>query len=90
MPAKTQAQQAAFGAATAIKKGKMKPKKGTPSAKIASSMSLPDIEEFASTPVKGLPKKARKSAPKKTRTPTGMPTAAGKAPPAPKGRRPWL
>lgn len=83
MPAKTQAQQAAFGIASAVKKGKMKAKPGSPSAKIANTMSASDIDEFASTPVKGLPKKTIKKNPKK-RT-TNLAKMQGGSPPRQRG-----
>jgi hypothetical protein len=45
-----------MGIAHAIQEGKMKPKPGTPSAKIAATTKPADVTEFASTPRKGLPK----------------------------------
>lgn len=58
MPAKSKAQQAVFGIAAGVKEGKGKAKPGSASAKIAQSMNLSDIKDFASTPTKGLPQKA--------------------------------
>lgn len=56
MPAVSESQQQVMGIAHAIQKGEMKPKRGTPSAKIAKTMKPGDVEEFARTPHKGLPK----------------------------------
>lgn len=64
MPAKSKAQQKAMGAALAAKRGgKVKP--GSPSAKMASSMSEKQLKEFAGTSRKGLPKKVKKKKGKK-------------------------
>lgn len=82
MPAKSKSQQAAFGIASAIKKGKMKAKPGSPSAKIANTMTTSQIDEFASTPVKGLPKTVKKN-PK--RKPSTLPKLQGSSPPRQKG-----
>lgn len=57
MSAVSQNQQEAMGMANAIQEGKAKPKPGTPSAKIAKTMTPADVKEFASTPREGLPKK---------------------------------
>lgn len=72
MPAKSKAQQAAMGIAAGVKEGKVKAQKGSPSAKIAGSMNLADIKDFASTPTKGLPSRAGKSQgpPPMAQTPT--------------------
>lgn len=59
MPAESRNQQEAMGLAHAIQEGKMKPKPGTPSAKIAQTMKPTDVKDFASTPRKGLPEKKR-------------------------------
>lgn len=64
VPAESKKQQMVAGMAEAIKEGKMKPKPGTPSAEMAKSMKPADLQEFASTPRKGLPMKVKK-------TPTG-------------------
>lgn len=58
MPAKSKAQQRAFGAALACKRGKG-PCKG-PSAKMAKGMSESKLKEFAGTKRKGLPARKRK------------------------------
>jgi len=68
MPAPSKAMRKAAGMATAIQEGKMQPKPGTPSAKMAKSMKPSDLREFATTPEKGLPKHA----PKKRRPPVKM------------------
>ena len=47
MPAKSTAQRKAAGAALAIKRWEAKPKKGTPSAQMAASMSEEQISHFA-------------------------------------------
>jgi hypothetical protein len=57
MPAKSKAQQAVFGMADAIQKGKMQPKAGSPSASIAKTVPPKAVKEFASTPISGLPQK---------------------------------
>ena len=57
----SKAQQSAMGIAHAIQKGEVKPKPGTPSADIAKSMKPGDVEDFASTKRKGLPKKKSSS-----------------------------
>jgi hypothetical protein len=59
MPAESQNQQEVMGMAHAIQEGKMKPKAGTTSAKIAQTMKPADVKELASTPRKGLPEKKR-------------------------------
>lgn len=61
MPAESKKQRRAAGMAKAIQEGKMKPKPGTPSAKMAKSMKPADLKEFASTPEKGLPMKVTKT-----------------------------
>ena len=57
MPADTQAQQKTAGMAYAAKKKGKLPGKG-PSREMAKSMDLSQLRDFASTPKKGLPKKA--------------------------------
>jgi hypothetical protein len=49
-----------MGMARAIQKGEAKAKPGTPSAEIAKTMKPGDVKDFASTPRKGLPRKAPK------------------------------
>jgi hypothetical protein len=84
MPAKSKSQQQAFGIAAAVKEGKAKAKPGSPSAKIAGSMNLADIKDFASTPQAGLPKKVKKNSgrPMQPMQPAG-PTPTPKAPAGP-------
>lgn len=68
MPAESKKQRRAAGMATAIQEGKMQPKPGTPSAEMAKSMKPSDLQEFATTPEKGLPNRV----PKKRRIPVKM------------------
>lgn len=65
MPAKSKAQQKAAGAALAAKRGKTKvgSLKGA-SQSMYKSMSEEQLEEFAETPRKGLPKRKSSSAKK--------------------------
>ncbi|WP_175854736.1 DUF3008 family protein [Burkholderia cepacia] len=57
MPAKSQAQQRAAGAALSAKRGETKMKDLKPPAKsMAESMSEKALEKMASTPVHGKPK----------------------------------
>lgn len=58
MPAKSKAQQAAFGIARAIQKGD-RPAGSGPSAKIAKTAKPKDVKDFASTPTKGLPQRVK-------------------------------
>lgn len=53
MPAKSEKQRKAMGAALAVKRGKGKAKKGSPSAKMAKSMSEKQLVDFAKKPKKG-------------------------------------
>ena len=62
MPAKSIAQQQAFGIARAIQKGEKKGKKGTPSAQIAKSAKPKDVRKYANTKHKGLPKRVKSEA----------------------------
>ncbi|MBN3837316.1 DUF3008 family protein [Burkholderia sp. Ac-20344] len=56
MPAKSQAQQRAAGAALSARRGKTKMKDLKPPAKsMARSMSEKELEEMASTPRRGKP-----------------------------------
>jgi len=66
MPAKSLAQAQMFGMARAIQKGKMAPKPGAPSAKVAATAAPSDVADFASTPQAGLPKRVK---PKPTKPP---------------------
>lgn len=61
MPAKSQAQQKAMAIAEQVKKGKIKAKPGSPSAKMAKSMSIKQLNDFASTPRKGLVKRVKQT-----------------------------
>lgn len=81
MPAKSKAQQSAMGIAAAVKEGKAKAQPGSPSAKIAGSMNLADIKDFASTPRKGLPAKAPDSKTPPMQSMPATPTPAAKAAP---------
>ena len=64
MPAVSKSQQALFGLAKAVKKGKISPSKVGKSVKdIAKGMSTKEIDKFAKTKTTDLPKK--KTAPKK-------------------------
>lgn len=56
MPATSKAQQAVFGIARSIQKGE-RPAGSGPSADIAKSVKPKDVEDFASTPTKGLPQR---------------------------------
>lgn len=47
MPAKTEKQRKAAGAALAIKRGEQKPKKGKASAEMAKGMTKKELREFA-------------------------------------------
>lgn len=60
MPAKSKAQKIAIIIAEKVKKGEQKAKPGSPSAKMAKSMSMKQMHDFTSTPSKGLPKKVKK------------------------------
>lgn len=51
MPAKSEKQRKAMGAALTIKRGKAKPKPGTASAEMAKSMTKKQLREFASKPI---------------------------------------
>ncbi|WP_175952190.1 DUF3008 family protein [Burkholderia sp. BCC0405] len=60
MPAKSQAQQRAAGAALSAKRGKTKMKDLEPPAKsMARSMSEKELEKMASTPRRGKPEHQR-------------------------------
>ncbi|OXI92690.1 MULTISPECIES: DUF3008 family protein [Burkholderia] len=57
MPAKSQAQQRAAGAALSAKRGETKMKDlKAPSKSMAKSMSEKELEKMASTPIHGKPK----------------------------------
>jgi hypothetical protein len=57
MPAKSKAQQRLMGMAHAIQTGELSPSASPAAAKIARTMKPGDVEEFASTKLKGLPEK---------------------------------
>ena len=60
MPAVSQAQQAAAGVALAAKRGEIKVGSLRGAAKnLYINMTVAELEEFAGTKTKGLPKKAR-------------------------------
>lgn len=59
MPAVSKSQQRLFGMADAIKRGELSPDKYPSATKIAKSMSLRDIHDFAATPSKFLPTKTK-------------------------------
>lgn len=62
MPAKSQAQQRAAGAALSAKRGRTKAKNLKPPSKsMYESMSDKQLEEMASTPTRGKPKHRRDS-----------------------------
>lgn len=52
MPAKSEKQRKAMGAALAIKRGEANPKRGTASAKMAKSMTEKQLKEYAAKPHK--------------------------------------
>mgnify|MGYP001157103958 FL=1 len=58
MPAKSKQQQKFFGVVKAMQKGDI-PKKGE-AGEVASDMSKKDVDKFAGTKHKGLPKKVKK------------------------------
>ena len=68
MPAKSKAQQRIMGMAHAIQTGEMSASKSPAAAKIARTMKPGDVEEFASTKLKGLPEK-KTSGPKRPKRP---------------------
>ncbi len=52
MPAVSEKQRRAMGAALAAKRGEAKVKRGSPSAKMAASMTESELEDFARKPKK--------------------------------------
>lgn len=66
MPAKSLAQAQMMGIARGIQKGEVAAKPGSPSAKVAATMQPAALNEFATTPHKGLPKKKRTRKPPKS------------------------
>lgn len=57
MPAKSKKQQRLMGMVHAIQKGELPPSESPLAARLAKTMKPSDVEEFASTPLKGLPEK---------------------------------
>ena len=55
MPAESVAQRQAMAIAEKVKSGEMKAKPGSPSAKMAKSMTHEQLHDFAATKEKGLP-----------------------------------
>jgi hypothetical protein len=74
MPGKSKNQVVAARIAEGVKTGTAKANPGSPSAMMAKSMSLPQIQEFSGTPTGKLPKRAKKRAgPAKPKVaPSGM------------------
>jgi hypothetical protein len=71
MPATSQQQQKLMGIVRALQTGDMKPGKASEKAKeMAKSMKKGDVEDFASTKHKGLPKKAKKTKKENMGTPS--------------------
>lgn len=61
MPATSKAQQRMFGIARAVQKGDMPASKAkAPARKVAKTVSKKDVNDFASTPSKGLPDRVKK------------------------------
>lgn len=61
MPAKSRNQKVAMIIAEKVKEGKAKAKPGSPSAKMAKSMSASQLGDFTGGSMKGLPKKVKKA-----------------------------
>jgi hypothetical protein len=59
VPSLSKNQQISAAIAAQVKKGKVKAKPGSPSAKMAKSMSIKQLNDFASTPTKGLVKRVK-------------------------------
>ena len=71
MPATSQQQQKLMGIVRALQTGDMKPGKASGKAKeMAKSMKKGDVEDFAATKHKGLPKKAKKAKKENMGTPS--------------------
>lgn len=60
MPPKSRKQQIAMIIAEKVKKGEAKAKPGTPSAKMAKSMSISSLDDFTKGSMKGLPNKVKR------------------------------
>lgn len=60
MPPKSRNQAVAIIIAEKVKKGQMKAKPGSPSAKMAKSMTSKQLKDFEPATMKGLPKKVKK------------------------------
>jgi len=83
MPAKSKAQQRLMGMAHAIQAGKMPASKSPAAAKIARTMQPGDVEEFASTKLKGLPEKKNPEKKRPQRPNPPKPQANPEAKPSP-------
>lgn len=69
MPAKSKAQQSAFGMALAARRGDIPPESLTGSARLLfrdSSLSASDLEDYAGTKRKNLPQKKQFGRPRRT------------------------
>jgi hypothetical protein len=61
MPSKSKSQQKFMGLVRAVQKGDVPKSKVSKAVKdVASTMSVKDVDDFASTKTKGLPKKVKK------------------------------
>lgn len=69
MPAKSRAQQKLMGIALGIKRGETPAGYSPEAARLARTMSEPDLEDFASTPTEKLPPKVKEPQPPKPRKP---------------------
>ncbi|MDI6854406.1 MAG: DUF3008 family protein [Deltaproteobacteria bacterium] len=67
MPAKSRAQQKLMGIALGIKRGKTAPDYSPQAARLARTMSEPDLEEFAAAPRAKLPPRLKAPAAPKPR-----------------------
>ena len=82
-PAVSRNQKIAMNLAHAVQTGQATAKPGSPSAQIAKSMKPSDVNEFASTPQAGLPKRVKPKPVKKAkkarnRKPPKSPMLGGK------------
>lgn len=69
MPAKSKAQQALMGIALGVKRGETPPGYSPEAARLARTMSEPELEEFASTPRQKLPPRIKEPKVPKPRKP---------------------
>ena len=72
MPDKSKAQKVAMNIAKGIQAGKVKPKRGTPSAGIAASMKPSDLADFGGPAQPGLPQRVPPAPPTPAPRPSGM------------------